>query len=166
MPDSRSTPLPRNPSPQRPAQPLRSPPCTAPDQQLAVRTAFTICLSNSHRVPVWTAYQLTPEMLEAPSAPRQHSQRFPPQPRCPALDPASSPDALIILTGTLFDCDNIQHIGPGQIRLCRHPPQPSRRYRNSSTPTPLRSPRRLAGNAPLPWPTNCTLRIVDASGYF
>ncbi|MBI4906669.1 MAG: hypothetical protein HY820_23780, partial [Acidobacteria bacterium] len=44
------------------AQPNRFglPTCTAPDQQLATRSAFTICLSNTHRVPVWTAYQLTP----------------------------------------------------------------------------------------------------------
>ncbi|MBI4902647.1 MAG: DNA/RNA non-specific endonuclease [Acidobacteria bacterium] len=59
------------------AQPNRFglPACTAPHQQLATRTAFTLCLSNTHRVPIWTAYQLTPEMLDAPSAPRQHFRR-------------------------------------------------------------------------------------------
>ncbi|MBI4909201.1 MAG: DNA/RNA non-specific endonuclease [Acidobacteria bacterium] len=156
------------------AQPNRFglPTCTAPDQQLAVRTAFTICLSNTHRVPVWTAYQLTAEMLDAPSAPRQHFRRDPELPASatnddyrnsgfhrshlvPALDLASSPDALresyylsnavpqlptlnmsawrkiendirrlaaqsdalYILTGTLFDCDNIQHIGPNHVAV-------------------------------------------------
>ncbi|MBI4902114.1 MAG: DNA/RNA non-specific endonuclease, partial [Acidobacteria bacterium] len=95
------------------AQPNRFglPACTAPDQQLATRSAFTLCLSNSHRVPVWTAYQLTPEMLEAPSAPRQHFRRDPELSSAasdadyrnsgfhrshvvPARDLASSPDAL------------------------------------------------------------------------
>ncbi|MBI4904235.1 MAG: DNA/RNA non-specific endonuclease [Acidobacteria bacterium] len=156
------------------AQPNRFglPACDAPDQQLAVRTAFTLCHSNSHRVPVWTAYQLTPEMLEAPSAPRQHFRRDPELSSAateadykgsgfhrshlvPARDLASSPDALresyhlsnavpqlpelnmsawrkiendirklaaqsdslIIVTGTLFDCENIQHIGPNQVAV-------------------------------------------------
>ncbi|MBI4904376.1 MAG: DNA/RNA non-specific endonuclease, partial [Acidobacteria bacterium] len=61
------------------AQPNRFglPACDAPDQQLATRTAFTLCHSNTHRAPLWTAYQLTPEMLDAPSAPRQHFRRDP-----------------------------------------------------------------------------------------
>ncbi|MBI4903633.1 MAG: DNA/RNA non-specific endonuclease [Acidobacteria bacterium] len=141
------------------AQPNRFglPACTAPDQQLATRTAFTLCLSNTHRIPVWTAYQLTPEMLESPSVPRQHFRRDPELASSatdadyrnsgfhrshlvPARDLASSPDSLresyflsnavpqlrklaahsdslIILTGTLFDCDIIQHIGPNQIAV-------------------------------------------------
>ncbi|MBI4903617.1 MAG: DNA/RNA non-specific endonuclease [Acidobacteria bacterium] len=156
------------------AQPNRFglPTCTAPDKQLATRSTFTLCLSNSHRVPVWTAYELTPEMLEAPSAPRQHFRRDPEfassatdadysnsgfhrSHLVPARDLASSPDALresyylsnavpqlpelnmsawrkiendirklaaqsdslYILTGTLFDCDKVQHIGPNQIAV-------------------------------------------------
>ncbi|MBI4903901.1 MAG: DNA/RNA non-specific endonuclease, partial [Acidobacteria bacterium] len=94
------------------AQPNRFglPACDAPDQQLATRSAFTLCLSNTHRVPVWTAYQLTPEMLEAPSAARQHFRRDPELAASatdtdfrgsgfhrshlvPARDLASSPDA-------------------------------------------------------------------------
>ncbi|MBI4908751.1 MAG: DNA/RNA non-specific endonuclease [Acidobacteria bacterium] len=156
------------------AQPGRFglPACDAPGQQLATRTAFTICHSNTHRVPVWTAYQFTPEMLTAPSAPRRHFRRDPEfhasaseadykgsgfhrSHMVPALDLAASPvalresyylsnaipqlpelnmsewrkiendirklaahsDFLIILTGTLFDCDNIQHIGPNQVSV-------------------------------------------------
>ncbi|MBI4903032.1 MAG: DNA/RNA non-specific endonuclease, partial [Acidobacteria bacterium] len=156
------------------AQPNRFglPTCTAPDQQLATRTAFTICHSNTHRVPVWTAYQLTPEMLDAPSAPRHHFRRDPKLassatdadyrnsgfhrshlvpardlasshealresyflsnavPQLPELNIsawrkiendirklASHSDSLIILTGTLFDCDNIQHIGPNHVAV-------------------------------------------------
>ncbi|MBI4910675.1 MAG: DNA/RNA non-specific endonuclease [Acidobacteria bacterium] len=155
------------------AQPNRFglPACDAPDQQLAARTAFTLCPSNTHRVPLWAAYQLTPEMLNG-SAPRQHFRRDPEfassatdgdyrnsgfhrSHLVPALDLASSPDALresyylsnavpqlptlnmsawrkiendirklaaqsdslIILTGTLFDCDNIQHIGPNHVAV-------------------------------------------------
>ncbi|MBI4905485.1 MAG: DNA/RNA non-specific endonuclease, partial [Acidobacteria bacterium] len=124
------------------AQPGRFglPACDGPDQHLASRAAFTLCHSNTRRVPVWTAYQLTPEMLEAPSAPRQHFRPTPNSPH-PLLRPnavpqlpelnlsawrkiendirklASHSDSLIILTGTLFDCDNIQHIGPNQIAV-------------------------------------------------
>ncbi|MBI4906944.1 MAG: DNA/RNA non-specific endonuclease [Acidobacteria bacterium] len=95
------------------AQPNRFglPTCDAPDQQLATRTAFTLCLSNTHRIPVWTAYQLTPEMLESPSVPRQHFRRDPDLASSatdadyrnsgfhrshlvPARDLASSPDSL------------------------------------------------------------------------
>ncbi|MBI4908445.1 MAG: DNA/RNA non-specific endonuclease [Acidobacteria bacterium] len=61
------------------AQPNRFglPACNAPDQQLATRTAFTLGHSNTHKVPLWTAYQFAPEMLTAPSAPRQHFRRGP-----------------------------------------------------------------------------------------
>ncbi|MBI4905332.1 MAG: DNA/RNA non-specific endonuclease [Acidobacteria bacterium] len=156
------------------AQPGRFglPACDGPDQQLASRTAFTLCHSNSRRVPVWTAYQLTSDMLDASSAPRRHFRRDPDLASSasdadyrnsgfhrshlvPARDLASSPNALresyylsnavpqlpelnmsawrkiendirklaahsdmlIILTGTLFDCDIIQHIGPNQIAV-------------------------------------------------
>ncbi|MBI4907373.1 MAG: DNA/RNA non-specific endonuclease [Acidobacteria bacterium] len=155
------------------AQPGRFglPACDAPDQQLAIRTAFTLCLSNTHKVPVWAAYQLTPEMLTT-AAPRRHFRRDPELTSSatdvdyknsgfhrshvvPARDLAASPqalresyflsntvpqlpelnmsawrkiendirklaaqsDSLIILTGTLFDCDNIRHIGPNQIAV-------------------------------------------------
>ncbi|MBI4906112.1 MAG: DNA/RNA non-specific endonuclease [Acidobacteria bacterium] len=95
------------------AQPGRFglPACDAPDQQLATRTAFTLCHSNSQRVPLWSAYELTPEMLDAPSAARQHFRRDPEFASSateedykrsgfhrshvvPARDLASSPDAL------------------------------------------------------------------------
>ena len=41
------------------------PACSAVDQQLAVRAAFTLCHSNAKKVPVWTAYELTPDKLHA-----------------------------------------------------------------------------------------------------
>ncbi|MBI4906898.1 MAG: DNA/RNA non-specific endonuclease [Acidobacteria bacterium] len=67
------------------AQPNRFglPACDAPDQQLATRIAFTTCHSNTHRVPLWAAHQLTPEMLTT-AAPRRHFRRDPELPRLPA----------------------------------------------------------------------------------
>ncbi len=60
------------------AQPDRFglPACNAPDQQLSQRTAFTICLSATHNIPLWAAYELTPAMLNA-SAPRQSFRHDP-----------------------------------------------------------------------------------------
>ncbi|MFN7923573.1 MAG: DNA/RNA non-specific endonuclease [Bryobacteraceae bacterium] len=49
--------------------PSSLPACSAPDQELAVRTAFVLCHSASLRVPLWTAYELTPDRLHG-SAPR------------------------------------------------------------------------------------------------
>jgi DNA/RNA endonuclease G (NUC1) len=47
------------------AQPGRFglPSCSAPGQELAVRSAFLLCHSSSLRVPLWTAHQLTRENL-------------------------------------------------------------------------------------------------------
>jgi endonuclease G len=49
------------------AQPGRFglPSCSAPGQELAVRSAFPLCHSSSLRVPLWTAHQLTRENLAA-----------------------------------------------------------------------------------------------------
>ncbi len=53
------------------AQPGRFglPACSAPDRELAFRTAFVLCYSASLKVPLWTAYELKPEHLLA-TAPR------------------------------------------------------------------------------------------------
>lgn len=59
------------------AQPERVglPSCAAPDQELAVRSAFTLCHSASLRVPVWTVYELTPERLAGEARRPRHFRR-------------------------------------------------------------------------------------------
>ncbi|MBI4906004.1 MAG: DNA/RNA non-specific endonuclease [Acidobacteria bacterium] len=156
------------------AQPDRFglPACDAPGQHLAIRSAFILCHDSNRKVAAWTAYELTPENLNTPAAPRRHFRRDPELAASasdadyrhsgfhrshlvPARDMASSPDALresyflsnavpqlpelnlsawrriendirklaahsdslYILTGTLFDCDTIQRIGPNQVAV-------------------------------------------------
>ncbi len=154
------------------AQPHRFglPACDAPDQSLAARTAFTLCLSDTRKVAVWTAYELTPAMLAAHAAPRHafrndpavaatiadyrgsgyHRSHLVPArdlaanaaalrdsyllsnavPQLPELNLsawrrienairrlAAHSDALYIITGTLFDCESIPHIGVNQVAV-------------------------------------------------
>lgn len=53
------------------AQPDRFglPACSAPDQELAYRSAFVLCYNSTLKVPIWTAHELTPE-TPAGAAPR------------------------------------------------------------------------------------------------
>jgi endonuclease G len=53
------------------AQPDRFglPACSAPDRELATRTAFVLCYSGSLKVPIWTAYELKAREI-GDSAPR------------------------------------------------------------------------------------------------
>ncbi|MBI4908928.1 MAG: DNA/RNA non-specific endonuclease [Acidobacteria bacterium] len=60
------------------AQPGRFglPACNGPQQQLAERPGFVLCFDSSRNVPTWAAYELKPEHLAAPSAPRhKHFRR-------------------------------------------------------------------------------------------
>jgi len=54
------------------AQPDRFglPACSAPHQEIAERTAFTLCFDSSVKVARWSAYELKPEHLQSPAAPR------------------------------------------------------------------------------------------------
>src|SRR6266496_6204698 len=47
------------------AQPDRFglPACSAPDQELAQRSAFVLCFSTTHKTQLWSAYELKPENL-------------------------------------------------------------------------------------------------------
>ncbi|MBS1827500.1 MAG: DNA/RNA non-specific endonuclease [Acidobacteria bacterium] len=54
------------------AQPDRYglPACQAPNHELVVHEAFTICHDSAHKVPAWTAYELTAAQLQIPATPR------------------------------------------------------------------------------------------------
>lgn len=54
------------------AQPDRfgAPNCDAPQFELAVRSGFHICHDSARKVPLWTAYELTPQHLHQPALPR------------------------------------------------------------------------------------------------
>lgn len=54
------------------AQPNRFglPACDASTQHLVTRSAFNLCLSDTHKIPLWSAYELTPSMLHAVSGHR------------------------------------------------------------------------------------------------
>ncbi|MFN7919837.1 MAG: DNA/RNA non-specific endonuclease [Bryobacteraceae bacterium] len=56
------------------AQPDRFglPACELPGQELAIRSAFVLCHSSSLRVPVWTAYEITPERLDGQAQRPRH----------------------------------------------------------------------------------------------
>ncbi|MFN7924231.1 MAG: DNA/RNA non-specific endonuclease [Bryobacteraceae bacterium] len=59
------------------AQPDRFglPACELPGQELAIRAAFVLCHSASLRVPVWTAYEITPERLDGHAQRPRHFRR-------------------------------------------------------------------------------------------
>ncbi|MFN7924548.1 MAG: DNA/RNA non-specific endonuclease [Bryobacteraceae bacterium] len=59
------------------AQPDRFglPACELPGQELATRSAFVLCHSASLRVPVWTAYEITPERLNGRAQRPRHFRR-------------------------------------------------------------------------------------------
>ncbi|MFN7918527.1 MAG: DNA/RNA non-specific endonuclease [Bryobacteraceae bacterium] len=59
------------------AQPDRFglPACEIPGQELAIRSAFVLCHSASLRVPVWTAYEITPERLNGEAQRPRHFRR-------------------------------------------------------------------------------------------
>ncbi|MFN7921410.1 MAG: DNA/RNA non-specific endonuclease [Bryobacteraceae bacterium] len=59
------------------AQPDRFglPACELPSQELAIRSAFVLCHSASLRVPVWTAYEITPERLNGHAQRPRHFRR-------------------------------------------------------------------------------------------
>ncbi|MFN7920228.1 MAG: DNA/RNA non-specific endonuclease [Bryobacteraceae bacterium] len=59
------------------AQPDRFglPACELPGQELAIRSAFVLCHSGSLRVPMWTAYEITPERLNGQAQRPRHFRR-------------------------------------------------------------------------------------------
>lgn len=134
------------------------------------RTAFVVCLSDAHKVPLWTAYELTASMLHAAAGRRlafrhdsalaatnadYRNSGYHRSHLVPASDVASNPEALresyllsnavpqlgelnlsawrrvendirslaarsealYIVTGALFDCTEVSHIGPNQIAV-------------------------------------------------
>ncbi len=61
------------------AQPDRFglPACSAPDRELAQRTALVLCYSGTLKVPIWTAYELRPENLHGSALRRKSFRRDP-----------------------------------------------------------------------------------------
>jgi DNA/RNA endonuclease G (NUC1) len=58
------------------AQPDRFPlpACNGPNQELATKTAFTLCHSSTLKVPIWTAYELKPNQQNNTPRPKQFHQ--------------------------------------------------------------------------------------------
>ncbi len=71
------------------AQPDRFglPACSGPTNELAHRAAFTLCYSATHKAPLWTIYEITPERLHG-SAPRPKRFRHDPTLAVPSASDA------------------------------------------------------------------------------